>query len=107
MNTVDKLNQHKLSTSADYTKKVTLFSSMKETYSTARRPASVLAVGITGFSFLKQKFEDFGYTPSQAILRSCALLSSAYVFYFFDRPVTNYVYFTGALTLASCKLYKI
>lgn len=99
---VNALDRHKQNTSLNYPKEAKILSSMRESYYFAKKPAITFAIGFTAFSYLTNKFEDWGYSTAQAMLRSTAILSPMYVFYYYDRPFTNFWYRTLGLFVASC-----
>ena len=101
----DMLNRHKMQTASNYVKKVQIFSSIKESFSIAKRPATTFAIAFTSFSYLTQKFEDWGYSTAQAMLRSVFLLTPLYVFYRYDRPFNNFWYRTASLSCLTCNLF--
>jgi hypothetical protein len=99
----DQLNMHKMATSSNYLKSVFIFTEATQAYHLYKRPASAIAILFTSFSFIANFFRDMQYSISQSLLRASFLISPFIVFYHFDRPVTNFWYYSLYVSISLCK----
>jgi hypothetical protein len=97
------LDKHKVQTSSNYVKQTMLGEGLKALYTQTKRPAATFAIGSTFYFFLVQKFKDWDYSRAQAYLRASIVVSPMIVFFWNDRPFTNFWYRSALVAFYLCK----
>ena len=84
------LEKHKLGTSTDYVKQISLRAGFNELFALNHRPATSFALFTTSYMFIVQKLRDWDYSLAQSYLRASLIVSPVLVFLSKDRPFHNF-----------------
>jgi hypothetical protein len=96
------LTEHKLITSSNYVN-ISYFTEVKNSLSMSKGSGVIFGIVSTSWLFLYDKFRQWNYSNSQAIVRATFLITPAYLFFYYDRPFTNFWYRSFVISFLACK----